>query len=100
MKAFKLFFCVILVALFSNIDTSQAQTRKELEEKRKKLKQEIVKVNKLLFTEQKKEKNALEALNDLNKKIATRTEYLKTINSEADVLSSEIRKNEKGITSV
>ena len=97
MKAFKLFFCVFLVALFSNIDTSYAQTRKQLEEKRKKLKQEIVKVNKLLFTEQKKEKNALEALDDLTKKIATRTEYLKTINSEAVVLSSEIGKNEKEI---
>jgi septal ring factor EnvC (AmiA/AmiB activator) len=97
MKTVNFFFCVFLVALFFNIDATQAQTRKQLEEKRRKLKQEIVKVNKLLFTEQKKEKNALEALDDLNKKIVTRTEYLKAINKEAAVLSSEIKQNENEI---
>ena len=76
MKAFKLFFCVFLIALFSNIAVSQAQTRKQLEEKRQKLKQEISKVNKLLFTEQTKEKNALDALEDLNQKIVTRAAYI------------------------
>jgi len=98
MKTNKLFFCVFLVAMFSNITISQAQTRKQLEEKRKNLKQEILKVNKLLFTEQKKEKNALDALEDINKKIETRTEYIESINKEAVVLSSEIKKNQNEIT--
>ncbi len=98
MKPFNLFFCVFLIALFSNIATSQAQTRKELEEKRKKLKQEIFQVNKLLFTEQKKEKNALDALEDLNQKIATRADYIASINKEVALLSSEIRQNEKRIS--
>ncbi|MFN0728548.1 murein hydrolase activator EnvC family protein [Polaribacter gochangensis] len=98
MKPFNLFFCVFLIALFSNIATSQAQTRKELEEKRKKLKQEILQVNKLLFTEQKKEKNALDALEDLNQKIATRADYIASINKEVALLSSEIRQNEKRIS--
>jgi len=93
MKRIKLFFYIFLVALFSNIATSKAQTRKQLEEERKKLKQEILKVNKLLFTEQKKEKNALDALDDLNKKIGTRADYIKSINNEAAVLSSEIKQN-------
>ena len=95
MKRIKLFFYIFLVALFSNIATSKAQTRKQLEEERKKLKQEILKVNKLLFTEQKKEKNALDALDDLNKKIGTRADYIKSINNEAAVLSSEIKQNAK-----
>ena len=98
MKTNKLFFCVFLVAMFSNITISQAQTRKQLEEKRKNLKQEILKVNKLLFTEQKKEKNALDALEDINKKIETRTEYIESINKEAVALSSEIKKNQNEIT--
>lgn len=97
MKPFKLFFCVLLIALFSNIATSQAQTRKELEEKRKKLKQEILQVNKLLFTEQKKEKNALEALEDLNQKITTRADYIASIDKEVALLSLEIKKNGKKI---
>jgi septal ring factor EnvC (AmiA/AmiB activator) len=98
MKAFKLFFFFFLIALFSNTAVSQAQTRKQLEEKRQKLKQEISKVNKLLFTEQTKEKNALDALEDLNQKIETRAAYIASINKEAAFLSSEIKQNERKIT--
>lgn len=97
MKFFKLFFCVFIVSLFFNIGVSQAQTRKQLEEKSKRLKQEISKVNRLLFTEQKKEKNALEALDDLNTKIVTREDYIKSINEEVTLLTSEIKRNEKEI---
>ncbi|WKD85570.1 Murein hydrolase activator EnvC [Polaribacter huanghezhanensis] len=98
MKAFKLFFCFFLIALFSNNAVSQAQTKKQLEEKRQKLKQEISKVNKLLFTVQTKEKNALDALEDLNQKIVTRAAYIESINKEAAFLSSEIKQNERKIT--
>lgn len=98
MKIFKLFFCVFIISLFFNIGVSQAQTRKQLEEKSKRLKQEISKVNRLLFTEQKKEKNALEALDDLNTKIVTREDYIKSINEEVTLLTSEIKSNEKEIS--
>ncbi len=97
MKIFKLFFCVSIVSLFFNIGISQAQTREQLEEKSKRLKQEISKVNRLLFTEQKKEKNALEDLDDLNTKIVARADYIKSINEEVTLLTSEIKLNEKEI---
>lgn len=97
MKPLKLFLATLLVILFSCNDTIHAQTRKELELKRKKLKLEIVKVNKLLFTEQKKEKSALEALNDLGQKIEARTAYLSSIRKEATSLSTEIENNEAEI---
>ena len=100
MKIKSIFFWIFLATLFFNFDVSQAQTRSELEAKRKKIKLEIAKVNRLLFSEQKKEKNALEALEDLNKKIVVRTEYLNAINKEAAVLSSEIKQNEKKIASL
>lgn len=80
--------------------TSTAQTRKQLEAKRKKLKTEIRKVNKLLFEAQKKEKNALEDLRDINKKISVREEYIKTINLEASALSKEIKTNKKQLDSL
>ena len=61
MKISKLFFPLIFSILFFNFGEAQAQTRKELEITRKKLKQEIVKVNKLLFAAKKKGKNALDS---------------------------------------
>ena len=54
----------IFILLFSCL-TVFGQTKKELEEQRKRLKKEIVQVNNLLFKEQKREKNVLEDLKDL-----------------------------------
>ena len=97
MKLSKFFFITFLVALCCNIAVFQGQTRKQLEETSKQLKQEIAKVNKLLFAAQKSEKNALDDLDDINKKIVARTNYIQSINKETSLLSSEIGKNEKGI---
>ncbi|MDT7831097.1 peptidoglycan DD-metalloendopeptidase family protein [Flavobacteriaceae bacterium S356] len=73
------------------------KTRKQLEAERKKLKTEIRKVNKLLFDAQKKEKNALSDLKDINQKIEVRSKLIKTINLEAKALSKEIDTNEDEI---
>ena len=54
-------------------------------------------VNNLLFKEQKKEKNALDDLKDINKKINVRSKLIATINSEATILSKEISLNESKI---
>ncbi len=98
MKFSKLFFLLFLTATFFNVGNSQAQTRKQLEAKRKKIKQEIVKVNRLLFATQKKGKNALEDLNDINQKITTRASYINLIQKESSLLSSEINQNQKVIS--
>ncbi len=97
MKISKLFFLLFFSISFFNIGELQAQTRKELETTRKKLKQEIVKVNKLLFAAKKKGKNALDDLKDINQKIATRTDYIASINKETSLLSIEINQNGKEI---
>ena len=76
---------------------SNAQTRKQLEAKRKRLKTEITKVNRLLFAAQKNEKNALEDLKDLNQKIAVRTAFIASIHKESSFLSTEINENQKEI---
>lgn len=76
------------------------QTRKELETQRKKLKKEIEQVNKLLFTEKRNEKNALEELKDIQKKISVRAQLISVIKQEANALSSEISKNEKNINNL
>ena len=89
-KRFFIFFLLMNFALV-------AQTRKELEEQRKKIKNEIEEVNKLLSQTDKKEKNALEEIKDINQKIAIRTRYINSINKEAQALSKEISTNEKSI---
>ena len=95
MNSFK-FHIVFLSVLLMNF-VAFSQTRKELENQRKKYKSEIVKLNKLLFNEVKKEKNALEDLKDINQKIDVRNKLINTINLEAKVLSNEIRTNERKI---
>lgn len=87
---------LFLLSLFLGF-TAVSQTRKQLEKQRKEIKSEIKKVNKLLFDTQKKEKNALSFLDDINHKIFLREEYIKAIHKEAEVLSKEINKNEHKI---
>lgn len=88
---------VLLCAFFLMFTVSFGQTakQKELEKKRSQLQEEIVRVNKLLFQNQKKEENLLGYLNDLNKKIQVRSDLIKAITAEANFLKGEINKNEK-----
>ena len=91
----KKIFLHIFIFTFSFLSISiNAQTKAELEQQRKKYKKEINQLNKLLFSEQKKEKNALEELRDLNQKIELRNKLLATIESETKLLSRKINTNE------
>lgn len=74
---------------------AQLPIRKQLENQRKKLKREIQQVNRLLFAEQRKEKNALEDLKDINTKIDVRTKLIQTITLESKALDSEIGSNQR-----
>ena len=91
------FYIAILIFLFS-IFSVFGQTRQQLEAQRKKLNKEIKQVNTLLFKEQKKEKNALEALKDIFKKIEVRTQLISTTHIEAAMLSEEITTNQIKLT--
>ncbi|NVK51803.1 MAG: peptidoglycan DD-metalloendopeptidase family protein [Flavobacteriaceae bacterium] len=97
MKLVKLFLLIVIISVFFNIENTHAQTRKQLEAQRKELQRKIAEVNKLLFAAQKSEKNALEALKDINQKIAVRTAYINSINKEASALTRTIRKNQQQI---
>ena len=97
MKLCKLFFLLCIVVFSLGSLNSWSQTRKQLETERKRIKQEIVRVNSLLANTQKKGENALEALKDINQKIATRTTYINLIGKETSLLSTEINDNQKVI---
>lgn len=90
------YLSIFFIFLFCTSTFSQ-KSRKQLEAERVKLKSEIKKVNRLLFAEQKKEKNALDGLRDINKKIQVREQLISTISQEKDVLTKEINVNEKNI---
>ncbi|QXP65921.1 murein hydrolase activator EnvC [Polaribacter sp. AHE13PA] len=87
-------FYIPVLIFFLSVFSVFEQTRKQLEEQRKKLNYEIKQVNSLLFKEKKKVDNALEDLNDLNRKISVRAKLIAIINAEARILSKEIRANE------
>jgi len=89
-------YILFFIVLFTS-STLFSQTRKELENQRKKYKSEIKQLNNLLFKEVKKERNVLEELKDIQQKIEVRNKLINTINLEAKLLSNEIRKNEKQI---
>ena len=88
---FHILFSLVLLMSFSTF----SQTKEQLENQRKKYRVEIAKLNKLLFTEIKKEKNALEDLKDINQKIDVRNKLIQTINLEAQLLSKGIKTNQR-----
>ena len=98
MKSIKIYVPILI--FFLSVFSVFGQTRKQLELQRKKLNKEIKQVNRLLFNEKKKGKNALEALKDINKKIEVRSKLISTINAEASILSKEISLNEAKLKSL
>jgi septal ring factor EnvC (AmiA/AmiB activator) len=75
--------------------SSFGQTRRQLEEQRKKYQAEIVQLNKLLFNEKKKEQNVMDDLKDLKQKIEVRNKLIATIQQEALLLSIEITEKQR-----
>jgi len=89
----------IILILFTTLVcfTSNAQTRKQLENKRIQFQKEIKEINSLLFKSKKEAETILSELDDLNQKINVRSKLIKTIDQEAETLSREINKNEREI---
>ena len=90
-------FHIILLSVFLLSFSAFSQTKRQLEEQRKKYQSEIKNLNKLLFAEEKKEKNALEDLRDIKQKIDVRNKLIATINQEARLLSKEINTTERKV---
>ncbi len=94
-------FSVIILVCFLFVSNSvTSQNKKQLESKRKKLRTEIKKINKLLSKTKKNEKNVLSQLDDINKKISVHQEIINTIKQESTVYSKEINLNKNQIDSI
>ncbi len=80
----------IIFALLILTTSANAQTRKELEAKKKKTLQELAITNKLLNETSKEKKGTQNKVNLLKRSINKSNEYIKTLNSEINVLNEYI----------
>jgi len=85
-----IFFILMCLAISFS---SMAQTKKELEKKRKQYQKELRQINTLLFKSKQQEEALLSELSDLNKRIGVRSRLIRTIDQEEEKLSEEIEKN-------
>ena len=88
---------LLIVLLIPQIFVAQTQKISELENKRKILKEEILKINSLLIDNSKKKKNAFSDLENLTFKIIRKEELIKLTNQQINLLNSDVKKNEEKI---
>lgn len=92
---------VLLFFLFCNVLVfSQNNKQKELETRRQELRREIQKINELRAENKSKEKSQLSLIEDFNYKISVLGNLIKVTNQQANLLTREIRNNQKKITSL
>lgn len=78
----------------------QSAKQKALEAKRLKFQQELKQLNALLYSDQKKEKDVLTMVEDLNTKISIRRNLIRVTNDQANLLTREINANQNEISSL
>jgi len=94
----KRYFIVFTVLLMSvNVSHAQRSKRRVLEARKVQLKKDIVYINALLSNNERKEKNLLNDVRDLNTKIKKHDELIGTITLESEALVREISVNRKDI---
>lgn len=88
---------MLILLIVPQIFMAQTKKIKELENKRKVLKEEILKINSLLIDNSKKKKNAFSDLENLTFKIIRKEELIKLTNQQINLLNSDVEKNEDKI---
>ncbi len=90
------FFCLTVFLLFSTcLCIAQTNEQKTLEEKRKRLQQEIKEINRLLFEERKEKGTILEQMEALEQKISARQELIWVTNRQFNLINRQINVNHR-----
>ena len=89
------FFSFIFFVLFLNTTVFSQKIQNRLEKKRTQLQREIKKINTLLFHAKKQEKSLLNEINNLNHKVKVRSNLIKTLAFEKNILDTLISQNDK-----
>src|ERR1700741_1041865 len=88
---------VLFILLFLSclpVAWAQKHSQKDLENKKKKLKEEINTINDLLHDTKTSKKISMNHVAILNKKISVREELIATINSEIRLINKEVNENQ------
>lgn len=97
---FNQFLTLLLMFLLLGITSAQAQNNKkdQLEARRIELRNEIKKINSLLFSNQNKKKDQTALIEDLNYKLSVTNNLIKVTNQQANLLTKSINNNQKEIS--
>lgn len=100
MRSKSLYIFVFFLLLTGMSSFGQSAKQKALEAKRLKFQQELKQLNALLYSDQKKEKDVLTMVEDLNTKISIRRNLIRVTNDQANLLTREINANQNEISSL
>lgn len=90
----------LIICLVCSFNANSQETRKDLEQNRKEIQNEINKISTLLSEAVSEEKSLLSRLNDTNIQIRIQEELIAAINAETEALNIELKKNAKEIKSL
>lgn len=94
------FFFILFFSLLSSVAFAQKHSKNDLENKKKKLKEEINNINDLLHDTKTSKKLSMNQVAILNKKITVREELIATINSEIRLINREISENQNTVNNL
>ena len=94
----RFFYWAIFFLISINLQSQDIKKQKELENRSRILKNEIKKINELLFSNERKKKNAIDEVEDLELKLSFREELIKVNNQQANEIVKRININEKTIS--
>lgn len=97
-SSFLLLMCLLLAG--TQMAFAQKQSKKDLENQKKKIQKEIDYTNELLAETKKKKKHSLTELVALNKKIQQREELISNINNQISLLDQQIKENNESINNL
>ena len=96
-SAARLLSILFLLSSFNAVAQKSTARQKELEVQKQRLTSEIKQINTLLFKNTRKKKDVLSEVEDLNLKIAVRSQLVNVNNQQANLLTRQISVNERDI---
>ena len=89
---------ILLLLAAGSVSMGQNTKKAQLEQRRQEILKEIRQINNLLYSDKKKQKSELTAIEDLNYKVSVRKNLIKVTNQQANLLTREINSNQKTIS--
>ncbi len=91
---------LLLFLIVGTVSFAQNSKKEQLEQRRQEILREIRQINNLLYSDKKKQKSELTAIEDLNYKVSVRKNLIKVTNQQANLLTREINTNQNTISSL